>query len=221
RRMRHWLVACVVAALLWSVTAVQTRYSISEEVNEGTVVGNIAKDLGLDKSTLKDRKYRVVSSNADLLHVNQNDGVLSVSREIDREEVCAQSSACLIHLKIVLENPLEIHNIEVEIVDVNDNSPSFPEKEKRLEISESVLPGARFQLKPSHDRDSGHFSVQQYKLSQNDHFRLEVRDKGEDGKIPILVLHKSLDRETAGSHSLVLTALDGGKPPKSGEMTIL
>ncbi|CAF92207.1 unnamed protein product, partial [Tetraodon nigroviridis] len=94
-------------------------------------------------------------------------------------------------------------------------------KEKRLEISESVLPGARFQLKPSHDRDSGHFSVQQYKLSQNDHFRLEVRDKGEDGKIPILVLHKSLDRETAGSHSLVLTALDGGKPPKSGEMTIL
>ncbi|XP_074505050.1 protocadherin alpha-3-like isoform X8 [Sebastes fasciatus] len=222
RRARGCLLGCVVAVLLWSVVSAQSRYSISEEVNEGTVVGNIAKDLGLDKNTLKERKYRIVSSNADpLFHVNQNDGVLYVSRKIDREEVCAQSSACLINLKTVLENPLEVHYVEVEVLDINDHSPSFPEKEKRLDISESVLPGARFQLKPSRDPDSGRFSVQQYKLSQNDHFRLEVKDKGEYGKIPTLVVQKSLDREIAGGHSLVLTALDGGKPPKSGTMNIL
>uniref|UniRef100_A0A3B4UZN1 Protocadherin 2 alpha a 15 n=1 Tax=Seriola dumerili TaxID=41447 RepID=A0A3B4UZN1_SERDU len=219
---RGYLAGCVVAVFLWSVASAQIRYSVSEEVNEGTAVGNIAKDLGLEKSTLKDRKYRIVSSNADpLFHVNQNDGILYVSRKIDREEVCAQSSTCLINLKTVLENPLEIHYVEVEVLDINDNSPSFPEKDKRLEISESVLPGARFQLKPSRDSDSGQFSVQQYKLSSNDHFRLEVRDKGKDGKIPILVLQKSLDREVVGSHSLVLTALDGGKPPNSGNMNIL
>ncbi|XP_028444574.1 protocadherin alpha-8-like [Perca flavescens] len=222
RSAQGYLFGCVVAVLLWSTAWAQLRYSISEEVNEGTVVGNIAKDLGLDKSTLIDRKYRIVSSNADpLFHVNQNNGVLYVSRKIDREEVCAQSNTCLMNLKTVLENPLEVHYIGVEILDINDHSPSFPEKEKTLEISESVLPGARFQLKPSRDRDSGHFSVQQYKLSQNDHFRLEVRDKGEDGKIPILVLQKSLDREAAGSNSLVLTAVDGGEPPKSGTMNIL
>ncbi|XP_056296017.1 protocadherin beta-15-like [Pseudoliparis swirei] len=222
RRARGYLVGCVVAVLLWSGASAQSRYSISEEVNEGTVVGNIAKDLGLDKSTLRERKYRIVSSNADhLFHVNQNDGVLYVSRKIDREEVCAQSSTCLINLKTVLENPLEVHYVVVEVLDINDHSPSFPEKEKRLEMSESVLPGARFQLKPSRDRDSGQFSVQQYKLSHNDHFRLEVKDKGKDGKIPILVVQKPLDRETTGSISLVLTALDGGKPPKSGTMNIL
>ncbi|XP_031698615.1 protocadherin alpha-7-like, partial [Anarrhichthys ocellatus] len=222
RRERGYLVGCVVAVLFWSMASAQIRYSISEEVNEGTVVGNIAKDLGLDKSTLRDRKYRIVSSNADpLFHVNQNDGVLYVSRKIDREEVCAQTSTCLINLKTVLENPLEVHYVVVEVLDINDHSPSFPEKEKRLDIFESVLPGARFQLKPSRDQDSGHFSVQQYKLSHNDHFRLEVRDKGEDGKIPILVLQKSLDREAAGSNSLVLTALDGGKPPKTGSMNIV
>uniref|UniRef100_A0A671U781 Protocadherin 2 alpha a 15 n=1 Tax=Sparus aurata TaxID=8175 RepID=A0A671U781_SPAAU len=216
-RARGYLVGCVVSVLLWSVASAQIRYSISEEVNEGTVVGNIAKDLGLDKSTLKERRYRIVSSNADpLFHVNQNDGILYVSRKIDREEVCAQSSTCLINLKTVLENPLEVHYVGVEVLDINDHSPSFPEVEKRLEISESVLPGARFQLKAARDSDSGHFSVQQYKLSQNDHFRLE----GEDGKIPILVVQKSLDREAAGSHSLVLTAVDGGRPPKSGEMNI-
>ncbi|XP_040904726.1 protocadherin alpha-3-like [Toxotes jaculatrix] len=220
-RARGCLVGCVVVVLLWSVAAAQLRYSISEEVNEGTVVGNIAKDLGLDKSTLRDRKYRIVSSGANpLFHVNQNDGVLYVSRKIDREEVCAQSSTCLLNLKTVLENPLEVHYIRVEVLDINDHSPVFQDKETILEISESVLPGARFQLKASRDPDSGHFSVQQYKISDNDHFRLEVKDKGGDGKIPILIIRKSLDRETAASHSLVLTALDGGKPPKSGEMNI-
>ncbi|XP_039976519.1 protocadherin alpha-8-like [Xiphias gladius] len=221
-RARGYLAGCVVAVLLWSLASAQLRYSVSEEVNEGTVVGNIVKDLGLDKGTLTDRKYRIVSSGADpLFHVNQNDGVLYVSRKIDREEVCAQSSTCLINLKTVLENPLEVHYVGVEVLDINDHSPSFPEKEIMVEISESVLPGVRVQLKPSRDPDSAHFSVQQYKLSNNDHFRLEVKDKGDDGKIPILVVQKSLDRESAASHSLVLTALDGGKPPKSGNMDIL
>ncbi|XP_053285138.1 protocadherin alpha-8 isoform X10 [Pleuronectes platessa] len=222
RRARGRWMCSVVAVLLWSVATAQLRYSISEEVNEGTVVGNVAKDLGLDKNTLRERKYRIVSSNADpLFHVNQNDGILYVSRKIDREEVCAQSSTCLINLKTVLENPLEVHYVGVEVLDINDHSPSFLEKEKTLEISESVLPGVRIPLKASRDPDGGHFSVQQYKLSPNDHFRLEVKDKGEDGKIPILIVQKSLDREAAESHSLVLTAMDGGKPPKSGEMNIL
>ncbi|XP_035016865.2 protocadherin alpha-7 isoform X13 [Hippoglossus stenolepis] len=222
RRARGRWMCSVVAVLLWSVAAAQLRYSISEEVNEGTVVGNVAKDLGLDKNTLRERKYRIVSSNADpLFHVNQNDGILYVSRKIDREEVCAQSSTCLINLKTVLENPLEVHYVGVEVLDINDHSPSFLEKEKTLEMFESVLPGVRIPLKASRDPDGDHFSVQQYKLSPNDHFRLEVKDKGEDGKIPILIVQKSLDREAAESHSLVLTALDGGKPPKTGEMNIL
>ncbi|XP_051275280.1 protocadherin alpha-13-like isoform X15 [Dicentrarchus labrax] len=224
RRARRRWIGFVVAVLLWTVASAsaQLRYSISEEVNEGTVVGNIAKDLGLDKSTLKDRKYRIVSSGMEpLFHVDQNDGILYVSRKIDREEVCERSSTCLINLKTVLENPLEVHYVGVEVLDINDHSPSFPEKEKTLEISESVLPGVRVPLKAARDPDGGPFSVQHYKLSHNDHFRLEVKDKGEDGKIPILIVQKSLDREAAGSHSLVLTALDGGKPPKSGDMNIL
>ncbi|XP_060904164.1 protocadherin alpha-8-like isoform X16 [Labrus mixtus] len=221
RAIGRWI-GCVVAVLLWSLSEAQIRYSISEEVNEGTVVGNIAKDLGLDKSTLKDRRYRIVSSAEDpLFHVNQNNGILYVSRKIDREEVCAQSSTCLINLKTVLENPLEVHYVEVDVLDINDHSPSFPHEEKTLDIFESVLPGVRFPLQPARDPDGGPFSVQQYKLSPNEHFRLEVKDKGEDGKIPILIVQKSLDREAALTHTLVLTAQDGGKPPKLGEMNIL
>ncbi|XP_041845605.1 protocadherin alpha-8-like isoform X15 [Melanotaenia boesemani] len=215
-------VGCVVTVLLWRVALAQLRYSISEEVKEGTAVGNIAKDLGLDKSTLKDRKYRIVSSMTDpAFTVDQNDGILYVNRKIDREEICQKTSMCVINVKTVLENPLEIHYAAVEVLDINDHAPTFPEKETTLEISESVLPGLRIPLQPARDPDSGAFTVQQYKLSSNEHFRLEVKDKGEDGKTPAIIVQKSLDREISKSHTLVLTALDGGKPPKSGNVDIL
>ncbi|XP_051505999.1 protocadherin alpha-5-like [Myxocyprinus asiaticus] len=200
----------------------QIRYSISEEQKDGAAVGNIAKDLGIDHRTLKERGFRIVSTSGEsLFSVNQNDGVLYVNGKIDREEVCERSTPCLINLKIALENPLEIHYVTVEILDINDHSPLFPENEKRLEIWESAVPGARYPLQAARDPDNGINSVQTYKLSQNDHFRLEIKDREEDGKIPILILHKPLDREITNNIKLVLTALDGGRPPKSGSIEIL
>ncbi|XP_028271946.1 protocadherin alpha-13-like isoform X16 [Parambassis ranga] len=222
RAQRRLFVFMVVLDVLWSGAFAQIRYSIFEDVREGTVVGNIAKDLGLDKSALKERRYRIVTGSTEpLFQVNQNDGILYLKRSIDREEVCERSSPCLINLKTVLENPLEIHYVAVEILDVNDHAPVFPEKEKRLEISESAIPGARFQLQAARDPDVGQFSIQQYRLSNNDHFRVEVKDRGEDRKVPFLVLQRQLDRETAGNHKLRLTAIDGGKPAKSGDIDII
>ncbi|XP_048058565.1 protocadherin alpha-7-like isoform X11 [Megalobrama amblycephala] len=200
----------------------QIRYSISEEQKDGAAVGNIAKDLGIDYRTLKERGFRIVSTSGEsMFSVNQNDGVLYVNGKIDREEVCERSTPCLINLKIALENPLEIHYVAVEVLDVNDHSPRFPENEKRLEIWESAMPGARYPLQAARDPDSGTNSVQTYKLSHNDHFRLEIKDREEDGKIPILILHKPLDREMTKNIKLLLTALDGGKPPMSGSIEIL
>uniref|UniRef100_A0A8C5CU63 Protocadherin 2 alpha a 15 n=1 Tax=Gadus morhua TaxID=8049 RepID=A0A8C5CU63_GADMO len=219
----RWLwLSCFFAMVAFrSVSLAQIRYSIAEEVKEGTVVGHIAKDLGLDKGTLRNRGYRIVHGSTEpLFQVNQDDGVLYVNRKIDREEVCERSKACVIELKTVLENPLEVHYVAVEVLDNNDNAPIFPENEKKIEISESALPGARFQIHAAHDGDSGLLSVQQYKLSPNEHFRLEVKDRGEDRKTPILILQKLLDRESVKIHNLLLTAIDGGKPPKSGEIKI-
>ncbi|XP_078810316.1 protocadherin alpha-3 isoform X18 [Oryzias latipes] len=222
-RQQRW--CCFVFVLLdvfWSGAFAQIRYSVSEEVQGGTVVGNIAKDLGLEKNALKLRGYRIVADSSDpLFEVNQSDGNLYLKKKLDREEVCEKTSLCLINLKIMLENPLEIHYVEVEILDINDHAPVFAEREKRLEISESALPGARFQLQAGQDPDVGQFSIQQYKLSQNENFRVEVKDRGEDGKVPFLVLQKQLDRETAEKHKLRLTAVDGGKPVKSGNIEII
>ncbi|KAL1261555.1 hypothetical protein QQF64_006820 [Cirrhinus molitorella] len=219
---RHVKIIFIVVSLVFGRTAwAQIRYSISEEQKDGAAVGNVAKDLGIDHRTLKERGFRIVSASGEsMFSVNQNDGVLYVNGKLDREEMCERSTPCFINLKIALENPLEIHYVTVDVADVNDHAPRFPEQEKCLEISETVLPGARFQLQAARDPDSGSNSVQTYKLSHTDYFRIEIIDRDEDGKAPVLILQKPLDREVTKSMKLQLTAFDGGRPPKSGTMGI-
>ncbi|KAK5608979.1 hypothetical protein CRENBAI_017671 [Crenichthys baileyi] len=198
----------------------QNRYSVPEEVKDGTVVGNVAKDLGLDISSLSDRRFRVISGSKDaFFEVNQNNGILYVHRKIDREELCEGRGACLLELKILVENPLEMHYVAVDITDVNDHSPSFPEKEQTIEIAEHTLPGRRFQLHAARDPDAGINSIRTYILTQNDHFEIDIRESDGD-KIPFLVLKRALDREQKDKHSLVVTALDGGKPSRSGTLNV-
>ncbi|XP_059919756.1 protocadherin alpha-8-like [Gadus macrocephalus] len=210
----------VVLLFFGELGSAQIRYSTAEEAKVGSVIGNVAKDLGLDPTTLKERRFRIVAGTKDsLFEVNQNNGALYNTQKVDREDICEHSGACLVELKIVIENPLEIHYISVEVTDRNDNAPIFPEKEKVIEIAESILQGARFQLAGAHDPDVGINSVQRYLLSQNDHFQLEIRDRGED-KIPFLVLQRQLDREQRTNYNLVLTAVDGGKPHKSAHLNV-
>ncbi|XP_076148873.1 protocadherin alpha-10-like [Alosa pseudoharengus] len=219
-RERSWMVHLPLLLCIGELVSAQIRYSIPEEKKEGSVVGHIAKDLGLDINALVERRLRIVSGSKDsLFQVNQNNGDLYVNTNIDREDICDGSGICLINLKIVVENPLEIHYVGVEITDVNDHSPSFPEKEKRLEIAENRLPGARFQLQAARDPDIGINTVQSYKLSQNENFELQVRERGQD-RFPYLVLQKHLDRENKAEHRLCLTAYDGGTPPRSGTLNV-
>ncbi|XP_074530031.1 protocadherin alpha-6-like isoform X17 [Halichoeres trimaculatus] len=199
----------------------QIRYSVQEESKLGSPVGNVAKDIGLDLGRVADRNLRVVSgTKQDLFKVNPRDGVLLVNQRVDREELCAKTAPCITNLKAVVENPLEMHQVIIEILDVNDNSPKFPEENYTLEVLESATVGSRFQMEGAHDLDVGLNSLQSYKLNHNQYFRLETEEFGEEGKVPFLILQRPLDREQADQHWLQLTATDGGKPPRSGTLNI-
>ncbi|XP_061147419.1 protocadherin 1 gamma 22 [Syngnathus typhle] len=210
-------------SLLWSTTDGQTRYSIPEELKQGSVVGNLAKDLGLVISELHRRKLRITSeAGKQYFSVDLGKGDLLVTDRIDREELCGQRAACLLPLELVIDNPLQLHRVEIEILDTNDNSPSFATKEKILKIAELVNPGARFPLESAQDPDVGPNSVRSYVISKNDNFKLAVKTQKDGRKIPELVLEKPLDRERLPVHHLILTAVDGGDPVRSGtsEITI-
>ncbi|XP_039630300.1 protocadherin alpha-3-like isoform X29 [Polypterus senegalus] len=134
--------------------------------------------------------------------------------------LCDEDKPCFLDVKIIIENPLEIHQAEIEIIDINDNSPAFIGKKKILEISESTPVGSRFTLEGAVDPDSGANSLKSYQLNQNDHFILQVKEGSKRNKIPVLVLQKPLDRELKAIYNLLLTAFDGGNPPRSANMNI-
>ncbi|XP_055082382.1 protocadherin-10-like isoform X3 [Periophthalmus magnuspinnatus] len=216
---RYKVVFCL--AFLWDLVNGQIRYSIPEELEHGAFVGNIAEDLGLDLNRLSARRFRIVSgSKKQYVEVNLENGVLFVNERIDREELCEQSLSCSFHLQVVIENPLELYRVEVEILDVNDNSPSFPWTEFNLDISESATPGSRFPLESAQDLDVGSNSLRTYLLSVNEHFLLDIQTRSDGSKFAELVLQSPLDREQQSTHQMVLTAVDGGAPEKSGTAQI-
>uniref|UniRef100_A0A096LZP6 Protocadherin 1 gamma 14 n=1 Tax=Poecilia formosa TaxID=48698 RepID=A0A096LZP6_POEFO len=192
-------------------------YSLSEEMKRGSVIGNIAKDLGLQTGALSTRRARIDTEGTDKRYcdINLEHGELIVAERIDREELCGKKPSCILKQELVLENPLELHRISLHVQDVNDNSPQFNEKLISLEIHESAVKGARFVIEEASDADVGQNSVQQYSLEKNNNFILAA-----NGNTVELVLDKELDREKQKEINLLLTALDGGSPQRSGTVGI-
>ncbi|XP_023184242.1 protocadherin gamma-C5-like [Xiphophorus maculatus] len=207
--------------LLWSTIEAQTRYSIPEELKPGSVVGNLAKDLGLSLSDIFDRKLRVASEAGEqYFSVDAGKGELVVNDRIDREALCGQSASCVLTLQIVIDKPLQLYRVEVEIQDVNDNSPTFPSTEKILQIAESAAAGTHFPLETAQDLDVGVNSVRSYTLSKDEFFSLKIKEVSGGKRVPELALSKSIDREKKPTHTLTLTAVDGGNPVRSGTCQI-
>uniref|UniRef100_A0A8C6S2W3 Protocadherin 10a n=1 Tax=Neogobius melanostomus TaxID=47308 RepID=A0A8C6S2W3_9GOBI len=185
--------------------ASQLHYSVPEEQETGSVVGNIAEDLGLDITKLSARRFQTVaSSRTPYLEVNLENGI------------CKQTVPCLLHLEVFLENPLELFRIEIEVMDINDNPPSFPETDISVEITESAIPGARFPIENAFDPDVGTNALSTYAITNNNYFYLDVQTQSDGNKFAELVLEKPLDREQQAVHRYVLTAVDGGVPQRTG-----
>ncbi|KAF1429152.1 Protocadherin alpha-C2, partial [Spheniscus mendiculus] len=207
----------------------QVAYSIAEETERGASVGNIAKDLGIDAATLSARKCRMITdSSKQYFYINASTGALSVNEPIDREQLCELKSVCLLSYELVLENPLELYRMEFKVLDINDNSPSFSLSDYHINVPEFLSPGARFTLPNAQDPDEGTNSdpdvgtnsVQSYQLSPSRHFALDLKGFQSGSKLLELVLQQPLDREQSALQQLVLTAVDGGDPPKSGTAQI-
>ncbi|KAL1261572.1 hypothetical protein QQF64_006837, partial [Cirrhinus molitorella] len=196
-------------------------YSIPEEMAKGSLVGNIAQDLGLDLKRLKSGKARIYTGDsAEYIELNKERGVLLIKERIDREALCGQTTPCALHLQIILDNPMELFRVTVEITDINDNSPIFKKDERRFEISESAVVGSKFLLEKAIDADIGANYLQSYFLQPTDHFNLKLHGQSDGSKKVEMILQKPLDREKQENMSLILTAIDGGEPPKSGTVQI-
>ncbi|KAM6923447.1 protocadherin Fat 4-like [Xenentodon cancila] len=215
--------AVVVVLFLFKLSSVtgQARYTIPEEQAEGSFVGNIARDLGLDVARLVSGKARIITKGSrQYVDLSRDKGTLVIKERIDREELCGKTTPCSFSFEVILENPIQLYRVIVEIIDVNDNSPSFSKDEIDLKIAENAASGTRFSLLSADDPDVGINDVQKYILKPSDHFKLEVQNQLEGNRFVEMVLQNPLDREKEETHTLVLVASDGGEPHRSGTVCI-
>ncbi|XP_042588365.1 protocadherin beta-7-like isoform X19 [Cyprinus carpio] len=213
-----------VALLLFALRTVcdDLSYNIPEETKRQYVIGNIAKDLRMDVKKMSARNARIDTEDSSKRYcdINLNTGDLIVAETIDREELCGSRMSCILKYELVLENPLEVHHIILQIQDINDNAPRFPNERINLEITESADKGQKFRLHEAHDSDIGHNTVNSFSLEGNEHFVLNVHVSADGGKYAELVLEKELDREQQKEIDMILTATDGGSPQRSGTAVI-
>ncbi|XP_057589010.1 protocadherin beta-5-like [Hippopotamus amphibius kiboko] len=218
---KRQVIFLAILLLLWEAGIEAVRYSMPEETESGSFVANLAKDLGLRVGELATRGARIhYKGNKQLLQLDVKTGNLLLYEKLDREVLCGATDPCILHFQLLLENPVQFFQADLQLTDINDHSPEFLEREMLLKIPENVQTGTVFPLKIAQDFDIGSNSIQNYTISPNSHFHVVTHNRGDGRKYPELVLDKTLDREELPELSLTLTALDGGAPPRSGTTAV-
>nr|XP_012805661.2 protocadherin beta-5 [Jaculus jaculus] len=218
---KRQVLCLAVLLLVWEVDCEAIRYSLPEETESGYLLANLAKDLGLRVGELATRGARMhFKGNKQLLQLDVKTGDLLVYEKLDREVLCRGIDPCILHFQLLLENPVQIFQTDLQLTDINDHSPEFPDGEMLLRIPENVQPGTVFPLKTAQDFDIGHNTIQNYTISPKVHFHIVTHNPGDGRRYPELVLDKALDREEQPELRLTLTALDGGDPPRTGTTTV-
>ncbi|XP_072266573.1 protocadherin-8-like [Pyxicephalus adspersus] len=214
--------------LLGSMTSLAStefvHYHIYEEESPGTVIAVLSEDSKFNSTEQPVSNFRLMKQyNNSIIRVQESDGQLSIGEKIDREQICRQTSNCILALDVVSfsEDQIKLINVKVEVRDINDNRPHFPNSEIYVDISESSAVGARIPLQIAIDEDIGANSIQNYELSDNSHFKIDVQTRSDGVKYADLVLVKELDRESQSAYTLKLMAMDGGSPSLSGSAVVI
>lgn len=198
------------------------KYKVYEEQRVGTVIARLKEDVSgvlpkLPSSTTF--RFRAMQrGSTTFLAVREEDGEISIATKIDREKLCEKNLNCSIEFDVVTlpTEYLQLFHVEVEVLDINDNSPHFSRAIIPIEISESASVGTRIPLDGAVDADVGENALHTYSLTPNNFFKIDIRTRTDGAKYAELVVMRELDREVQSSYQLQLTASDNGVPPKSG-----
>uniref|UniRef100_UPI0037E7581E protocadherin gamma-A7-like n=1 Tax=Semicossyphus pulcher TaxID=241346 RepID=UPI0037E7581E len=201
----------------------QIRYSIPEEMKKGSVIGNVAQDLGLDLKRLRSGRARIVSGeNIQYTELKTDKGTLVVNERIDREQLCGDVTPCSFSFEVILENPMELHRITIVIQDQNDNPPQvlYPVQTGGSVVAEMVPRAADVGYLVTKvvavDVDSGQNAWLSYKLQKaTDRALFEVGlQNGE-----IRTIRQVTDKD-AVKQRLTVIVEDNGQPSRSATVIV-
>ncbi|KAL8581264.1 hypothetical protein ACOMHN_028291 [Nucella lapillus] len=210
------------------------EFQLTESQPSGTYVGDIPKASGIQQemspAELATLRFKFMNPNnlqtASLFSINEDTGVIYTSAMIDRESVCMYEEICVISFDVTVSSVttsfFEIVAVRVDIVDINDNPPRFPNDELTLYIPEDTNVHSDFEISGALDADKGEgHSVEKYELlSDYDTFSLNV-EHNLDGTWGLkIVTDRLLDREKQDHYRFRIIARDGGTPPLTGTLVV-
>ncbi|XP_068571383.1 protocadherin beta-16-like [Cebidichthys violaceus] len=199
------------------------RYSIPEEMKKGSLIGNVAQDLGLDLKRLRSGRARIVTGDSiQNTELKTDKGILVVKERIDREQLCGDVTPCSFSFEVILENPMELHPVKVMIQDQNDNPPQvlYPVQTGGSLVAEMVPRSADVGYLVTKvvavDVDSGQNAWLSYKLQKaTDRALFEVGlQNGE-----IRTIRQVTDKD-AVKQRLTVIVEDNGQPSRSATVIV-
>ncbi|XP_074650258.1 protocadherin-9-like [Tubulanus polymorphus] len=212
-------------------------FTQTEESQPGTYVGEVLGKSNLKNkySNLEIRKLRFNFMNpsdpgVNFFSISPIRGEIITSQVIDRDTLCdvvstccPDTDGCYITL-IVGVSPQEyfaLFNVRIDIIDVNDNKPVFPESSITVKISESAAVNTTLLIPIASDLDSGKNGIRRYRIqSPSNTFGIkEYKTDSEISDVALINLRK-LDRETQSLYGVKVFAVDGGIPQQTGTLAV-
>lgn len=213
-------------------------FSVQEEQDALTKVGNIASRSLLYENVTTEvfdqLSFQILTQgnqDASYFTIDETVSTLLTASKLDREEICPDMSTCLLEFSVAVYikdretevvDLYKIIGVEVILEDINDNPPEFPRKYETIPISENSPVDAEYFLRGATDLDTGvGNSVQTYIMEpQNEMFGLKVLENNDGSTDLNLVVKYPLDRESRHEYHLVIYAVDGGSPIRTGSVNV-
>ncbi|KAK3596854.1 hypothetical protein CHS0354_039847 [Potamilus streckersoni] len=209
------------------------RYKLNEEQISGTYIGTIKSDFDI-RSTISEVEYNnlvfsLLSAGnpyAAFFKINNRTSELAVGSRIDRDNlsICTFTEKCVISVDVAIQTGGAFFRklkVDIEIVDLNDNSPTFAVNEVEVEIAESTTGRSPASFSGAQDADYGLLSVQNYTILEPDTpFTVEYEKLVDRSSIVTIIVQKGLDRETRDFYKLTVLAQDGGNPMRTGTLKV-
>ncbi|XP_075608460.1 protocadherin-7 isoform X3 [Balearica regulorum gibbericeps] len=150
------------------------RYRLAEEGPADIRIGNVASDLGI--VTGSGEVTFSLESGSDYLKIDNMTGELSTTeRRIDREklpqcQMIFDENECFLDFEVSVIGPsqswVDLFEGQVVILDINDNTPTFPSPVLTLTVEENRPVGTLYLLPTATDRDFGRNGIERYELVQ-------------------------------------------------------
>uniref|UniRef100_A0A4W4G6F7 FAT atypical cadherin 4 n=1 Tax=Electrophorus electricus TaxID=8005 RepID=A0A4W4G6F7_ELEEL len=209
----------LVLLVLWTLlqfsssSQVRQEFQVLEEQPIGTYVGTI--------ETRASFTYRF-SENHKLFAINGTTGVIYTSSVIDRETLPSN----IINVVVLSSQPMYPTEVRIVVLDINDNSPVFPDASIVVSFKEDAARGRQVILDTATDADIGSNGVDHttYRIvngNERRKFRLDITvNPSGEGAFLHLVTTGGLDRELTPFYQLLIEVEDKGDPKKYGYLQV-